>query len=396
MKKWLTIFGAFSVLLFGCEEATEVTEVVDEVAVVDSDADGSTQKEIDAEQEATEQEEIERRRQQFKDREQAQEEQEAKEKELAQANPNKSGRSVAPKQSIEVVEDQVDVEVNDNVPFFSNEDITSTDTYHQNGPLDDLGRVTAANGLLGVEIMPASERGNPTFEPTGWSQARYANIGAGGWLYNRSHLIGFQFTGNDDYANLMTGTRAFNMQMLEYENFVANYIETTENHVRYRVTPVFEGDNLVASGAYMEAFSIEDNGAGVMFNVYVPNVQEGVEIDYADGSSVGPAGPAEEGEITPYTPSAGSNSSGGNESSSAETPTPAPTPEPTPEPTPPPAPAPAVGEYVDENGNGLIKGSSSGIYHTPGSTYYSRTTNPVAMFKSIAEAEAAGYRAPKR
>lgn len=211
--------------------------------------------------------------------------------------------------------DDIEVSVvNDNVPHFSDEDLTSTETYHENGSFDSRGRVTAANALLGVEIMPAEQRGDiGNMEPTGWNQASYANIGSGGWLYNRSHLIGHQLTGNDEYENLMTGTRAFNMQMLEYENFVANYIETTENHVRYRVTPKFEGKNLLASGLYMEAFSIEDNGEDVMFNVYVPNVQPGVGINYADGSSIGPEGPAEDGEISPYNP--GSESTAGDISS---------------------------------------------------------------------------------
>lgn len=144
----------------------------------------------------------------------------------------------------------------------------------------------------------------------------------------------------------------------------------------------------------MEGFSIEDNGEGLMFNVYIPNVQPGVEINYADGSSIGPEGPAQEGEISQYNPpksSGGSNSSNSGESS---TPAPAPKPEPKPEPAPAPTPAPS-NPYVDENGNGLIKGSNNGIYHVPGGRYYNRTTNPAQMFKSIEEAEAAGYRAPK-
>lgn len=225
-------------------------------------------------------------------------EEKKKEKELSEANPNKSDATQAPKEPASIPEGKEDVTVNDNIPHFSNEDITSTDAYHRNGPLDSLGRVTAANAVVGVEIMPAGERGDiGHHKPTGWNQRRYAGIGAGGWLYNRSHLIGHQMTGNDDYANLMTGTRWFNMRMLEYENFVANYVESTENHVRYRVTPVFEGDNLVASGAYMEGFSIEDNGEALMFNVYVPNIQPGVEISYADGSSVGPEGPSKSGTV---------------------------------------------------------------------------------------------------
>ncbi|GAA0355497.1 hypothetical protein GCM10008932_05640 [Alkalibacterium iburiense] len=319
-------------------------------------------------------------------------EKEEREKELAEANPNKSGDTTAPNKPTAVPQGKEDVQVNNNVPFFSNEDITSTDVYHRNGSLDSLGRETAANAVVGVDIMPAEQRGSTGhIEPSGWNQARYANIGSGGWLFNRSHLIGHQMTGNDDRANLMTGTRWFNMRMLEYENWVANYVETTENHVRYRVTPVFEGNNLVASGAYMEAFSIEDNGEGVMFNIYVPNVQPGVEINYADGSSIGPAGPAEDGEISSYnggnSNSSNSNSSSGS-SSSQESSTPS-----TPSTTPTPD---SSNPYVDENGNGLIKGSSGGIYHVPGGSYYDRTTNPVEMFKSIEEAESAGYRAPKR
>lgn len=338
------------------------------------------QKEQELRKEQQKQEQEERERQEELERI----EQEEQEKELAEANPNKSGDTTAPTKPIEVPQGKEDVQVNNNVPFFSNEDITSTEVYHRNGSLDSLGRETAANAVVGVEIMPAEERGSIShIEPSGWNQARYANIGSGGWLYNRSHLIGHQMTGNDDRENLMTGSRWFNMRMLEYENWVANYVETTENHVRYRVTPVFEGNNLVASGAYMEAFSIEDNGEGVMFNVYVPNVQPGVEINYADGSSVGPAGPAEEGEISSYP--GGGSSSNSSSSSNKETSTPSTETKPH-----------TSNPYVDENGNGLIKGSSSGIYHVPGSSYYDRTTNPVEMFKSVEEAEAAGYRAPKR
>lgn len=187
------------------------------------------------------------------------------------------------------------------MPKFTNDELTSLDVYHSNGKLDYLGRVTPANAVVGVEIMPSKERGDiSNHYPTGWKQKRYINIGSGGWLYNRSHLIGYQMTGNDDFANLMTGTRWFNMRMLEYENWVANYVERTENHVRYRITPVFEGNNLLASGIYMEAISLEDFGAGVMFNVFIPNIQPGVDIDYRDGSSVGPEGPVQDDYILSY------------------------------------------------------------------------------------------------
>ncbi|MEY8293012.1 DNA/RNA non-specific endonuclease [Carnobacteriaceae bacterium 52-44] len=334
--------------------------------VVDAEAD----EELEAEKESRKAEE-ERRRAEYKQslerkekrlqekrekREKARLKQE-EEKALSEANPNKSGESEAPKEVIKVPEGQEDVQVNEGIPFFSNEDIKSTEVYHRNGPLDSLGRVTAANALVGVEIMPAEERGSiGHHEPTGWKQASYANIGSGGWLYNRSHLIGHQLTGNDDFENLMTGTRWFNMRMLEYENFVAHYIESTENHVRYRVTPVFEGNNLVATGAYMEGFSIEDNGEGLMFNVYVPNIQSGVTINYADGSSVGPAGPSQEGEIAKYNSGGDSNSnSSGNSSNGSQATNPAPAPKP--EPKPEPAPSnPSAGDLasVDANGNGKV------------------------------------------
>ncbi|QOQ80022.1 DNA/RNA non-specific endonuclease [Aerococcus urinaeequi] len=191
---------------------------------------------------------------------------------------------------------QTYIEINNNIPYFTDADITSTEAYESYGELDSLGRVTAANAVLGIELMPTTERGDISdIKPTGWQQAKYANV-SGGWLYNRSHLIGHQLTGEDANArNLMTGTRWFNTEgMLPFENFVANYIEQTENHVRYRITPAFEGDNLLASGVYMEGFSIEDNGATIQFNIYVPNIQPDVEINYADGSSVGPEGPTQD------------------------------------------------------------------------------------------------------
>ncbi len=190
------------------------------------------------------------------------------------------------------------LEINGNVPYFSDEDISSTQAYVAIGDFDALGRVSQANAVLGVELMPQEERGDiSSIHPTGWQQRFYTNV-PGGALYNRSHLIGHQLAGDDSPENLMTGTQWFNQKaMLPFENFVAAYIESTENHVRYRMTPVFEGDNLLASGLYMEGFSIEDNGEGVSFNIYIPNRQPGVDIDYADGSSRGPQGPLEEGEL---------------------------------------------------------------------------------------------------
>lgn len=219
----------------------------------------------------------------------------------ADLEPNDQGLFEAPAQPPKDNLEEV-VEVNDNIPFFANEDLVLREVFHDNAPLDDLGRVGEANALIGPESLPAEERSSIShFEPTGWNQARYANVGSGGWLYNRSHLIAYQLTGVDEFENLMTGTRWFNEEMIAYENFIAYYVEDTDNHVRFRVTPVFQEDNLLASGAYMEGFSIEDLGEGLMFNIYIPNQQEGVMIDYQTGDSRGTEGPSEEGDLPDFT-----------------------------------------------------------------------------------------------
>ena len=135
--------------------------------------------------------------------------------------------------------------------------------------------------------MPTEERGSiGQVKPSGWQTVKYDNVD-GKYLYNRCHLIGFQLTGeNANERNLITGTRYMNVEgMLPFENMVADYVKETGNHVLYRVTPVFEGDNLVASGVQMEAMSVEDEGEGICFNVYVYNIQPGIEIDYATGNS---------------------------------------------------------------------------------------------------------------
>jgi DNA-entry nuclease len=176
--------------------------------------------------------------------------------------------------------------VNGNVPSFD-EDELIPDCFEDYSPLDRLGRCTVATACIGKQTMPREERQSISHVyPTGWEQEAYSFVD-GGYLYNRCHLIGYQLTGeNDTEENLITGTRYLNTEgMLPFENMVADYIKETGNHVMYRVTPVFEGSNLLASGVIMEARSIEDNGEGIMFNVYCYNVQPGVEIDYADGFS---------------------------------------------------------------------------------------------------------------
>ena len=178
------------------------------------------------------------------------------------------------------------VVINDNDPDFTDADMTTT-SFERYGELDGLGRCTTAFANIGKDLMPAEKRG-PIGEvkPTGWQTAKYDNVD-GKYLYNRCHLIGYQLTGeNANEKNLITGTRYLNVDgMLPFENMVADYIKETGNHVLYRVTPVFSGDNLVASGVHMEAKSVEDNGEGVLFNVYCFNAQPGIAIDYATGDS---------------------------------------------------------------------------------------------------------------
>jgi DNA-entry nuclease len=180
-------------------------------------------------------------------------------------------------------------EVNGNVPFFTENQFT-TSSYEYYSPLDSLGRCGITVACIGRDIMPTEGRGDiSSVKPTGWVQATYN----GNYLYNRSHLIGFQLTGeNANKENLITGTAYFNVTgMLAFENMVADYVKETRNHVLYRVTPVFVGKELVARGVLMEAWSVEDNGKGICFNVFIYNVQPGVEIDYATGKSHAVAAP---------------------------------------------------------------------------------------------------------
>lgn len=179
--------------------------------------------------------------------------------------------------------------INDNVPFFTEADLQkAADSYESYSDLDSLGRCGVCIASVGEDIMPTEERENiGQVKPTGWQTVKYNGIVDGNYLYNRCHLIGYQLTGeNANEKNLITGTRYLNMDgMLPFENMVTDYVKSTGDHVLYRVTPVFEGDNLVASGVTIEAESVEDNGAGLLFNVYVYNVQPGVSIDYASGKS---------------------------------------------------------------------------------------------------------------
>ena len=175
-----------------------------------------------------------------------------------------------------------------NEPSFTEEERTSTRAYEVYEPLDLLGRCSVTEACIGPELMPTEERGQiGMVRPSGWHTVRYDDLINGNYLYNRCHLIGYQLTGeNANERNLITGTRYLNVDgMLPFENWVADYVEETGNHVMYRVTPDFRGVEQVARGVQMEAWSVEDNGEGVRFHVYCYNVQPGVEIRYLDGES---------------------------------------------------------------------------------------------------------------
>lgn len=181
------------------------------------------------------------------------------------------------------------VEINNNVPEFETYEIQeATTSYEFYSPLDDLGRCQEAQASIGQDLMPTEGRESlSSVTPSGWLNKKYSCVS--GTLYNRSHLIGFQLAGEQaNELNLITGTRYMNVEgMLPFENQVADYVKSTGNHVLYEVTPIYEGSNLVASGVQMEAYSVEDQGQGVQFNVYCYNVQPGISINYANGDSQG-------------------------------------------------------------------------------------------------------------
>lgn len=207
--------------------------------------------------------------------------------------------------------------VNGNQPNFIASELTTVG-YEKYANLDSLGRCGVALASCGKEIMPVEgeERGSiSSIKPTGWVQAKYDGI-SGGYLWNRCHLLGWQLSAeNANKQNLITGTRYMNIGgMLPFENMVADYIRETGNHVAYRVTPIFEGNNLVCSGVQMEAYSIEDEGDGICFNVYCYNVQPGITINYATGDSSGPSSETTETQ----KPNTEQNNTNNNQASSGE------------------------------------------------------------------------------
>lgn len=251
--------------------------------------------------------------------------------------------------------------LNDNQPGFTEEDYR-TDSFEWYGDLDSLGRCTLTFANVGTDLMPTEKRGSISHvKPTGWHTTSYDNVD-GKSLYNRCHLIGWQLTGeNANKKNLITGTRYLNVEgMLPFENMIADYVKETDSHVLYRVTPVFSGDNLVADGVEMEAWSVEDEGEGICFHIFAYNVQPGIEIDYNTGES-------RRIEETPKEKK--------TEGNDAETP-----------------------ENTKTNAIEIRGNANSKIYHCPGQDGYEKMaeSESLVIFYSEEEAIRAGYRKAKR
>ena len=259
-------------------------------------------------------------------------------------------------------------ELNGNKPQFSDSDFT-TNSFEKYSDLDSLGRCGVAFANIGKDIMPTEERGSiAQVKPSGWQSVKYDNVD-GKSLYNRCHLIGYQLSGeNANEKNLITGTRYFNVTgMLPFENMVADYVKETNNHVLYRVTPIFEGNNLVAKGVQMEAMSVEDKGKSISFNVFVYNIQPGIAIDYANGNSF----------LSPDASSNNSDSSVNNNNNNNNN---------------------TSLNNSSTNGQVIRGNSKSKIYHCPGQNDYDNMADSkyLVNFNSEDEAKAAGYRKAKR
>ena len=266
------------------------------------------------------------------------------------------------------------VVINNNNPFFTDEELTTT-AFEEYSELDSLGRCGVAYANVCKEIMPTEKRGEiGSVKPSGWHTVKYDCVD-GKYLYNRCHLIGYQLSGeNANAKNLITGTRYLNVDgMLPFENMVADYVKETNNHVLYRVTPIFSGDNLVASGVLMEAKSVEDDGAGILFNVYCYNMQPGVDINYSTGDSSLSQETAAEN-----TTSIGISNDNGTSSNETTTPADTPAVESDPEPTVTNVAPSTDIVYITDTGK---------KYHNAGCRYLSDSCHEI----SKTDAEAQGY-----
>ncbi len=266
------------------------------------------------------------------------------------AVPSESPTAAFSMNNIPSFTNQAYIAVNNNEPYFSSSDKARTDAFETYSSLDSLGRCGVAYANICKDIMPTEERGEiGSVKPSGWQTAKYDFVD-GKYLYNRCHLIGFQLAGeNANNKNLITGTRYLNIEgMLPFENMVDDYVDETGNHVLYRVTPVFTGNNLIADGVLMEGWSVEDGGDGICFCVFAYNNQPGVEIDYATGNNHA----AGDDASTPST-------------STPATTTPAEKPSSSPSTTPAPAPAPVAPPASNAAEQTYILNTNSKKFHYP-------------------------------
>lgn len=262
------------------------------------------------------------------------------------------------------------VTVNNNHPYFSKSTmLTKKGAWQKYSNLDSLNRAREANALLSQRLMPKTQRESLYWDPTGWHNKRIA----GGWLYNRSHLIGYQLTGqNNNPKNLITGTRQLNdPDMLKYENMVARYVKSSKKHyVRYRVTPIFRGRELLARGVEMEGQSVGSNA--VRFNVYIFNVQPGVKLNYANGTSVVSKAARTVVKATKkYRPAKKTVKKSAKKTSKKKV-------------------------YTSAARGKIIGNKRSKIYHVPGQAGYHMNSSNAVYFSSEQAAKAAGYRKAKR
>lgn len=256
------------------------------------------------------------------------------------------------------------VEVNGNTPYFNSGDYVTT-AFERYSNLDSLGRCGVAYANICKEIMPTEKRGEiGMVKPSGWHTVKYDCVD-GKYLYNRCHLIGYQLAGeNANEKNLITGTRYLNIEgMLPFENMVADYVQETGHHVLYRVTPLYSGNNLLASGVLMEGYSVEDKGDGISFCVFAYNAQPGVTINYETGES----------ELDSVNTATQPKPQDKNPSTSTpqnpETPKPQPEPKPEPKPEPVPAPQPSTQQHS------YILNTNTRKFHVPGCPSASRISD---------------------
>ena len=309
----------------------------------------------------------------------------AQSEQSSKGSSNSSTKSVS-SDNIPDFSGNMTVVVDNNNPDFTSKDLKAK-SFESYSKLDSEGRCQVAEACVGKDIMPKGKReAIGMVKPTGWHTVKYNNVD-GKYLYNRCHLIAYQLTGeNANNKNLITGTRSFNVDgMLPYEEMVGDYVRETGNHVLYRVTPVFDGDDLVAKGVQMEAMSVEDKGEDIKFNVFVYNVQDGVKIDYETGeskadSSVEVTTQNSEASKKYHTDQNSSNNSNNKSYRSNKN-------------------TATAKRSTKTSTSQQIRGNSrSKVYHCPGQRDYDRmgTSKYLVTFKSEKEAQAAGYRKAQR